>query len=64
MKIFLPAMLLILHTVQPMCNQNRLPHLTASDNTLLVVGRVLVYNESDLTTAYNLSKQIQVTPLT
>jgi hypothetical protein len=38
--------------------------LAASDNTLLVAGRVLVYNESDVSTAYNLSKQIQVTPLT
>lgn len=35
-----------------------------SDNSILVMGRVLVYNESDLTTAYNLSKQIQLTPLT
>ena len=35
-----------------------------SDNSVLVLGRVLVYNDSDLTTAYNLSKQIQLTPLT
>jgi hypothetical protein len=41
-----------------------LTQLPASDNRLLVLGRVLVYNESDLTTAYDLSKQIQVTPLT
>ncbi len=41
-----------------------LTQLAASDNRLLVEGRVLVYNESDLSTAYNLSKQIQVTPLT
>ncbi len=38
--------------------------LAASDNRLLVIGRVLVYNESDLSTAYNLSTQIRVTPLT
>jgi hypothetical protein len=41
-----------------------LTQLAASDNRLLVFGRVLVYNESDLSTAYNLSKQIQVMPLT
>ena len=35
-----------------------------SDNQVLVIGRVLVYNDSDLSTAYNLSKQIQLTPLT
>lgn len=38
--------------------------LSFSDNSVLVEGRVLVYNDSDLTTAYNLSKQIQLTPLT
>jgi len=30
---------------------------------MLVVGRVLVYSDSDLATAYDLSKQIQLTPL-
>jgi hypothetical protein len=40
-----------------------LTQLAASDNRLLVFGRVLVYNESDLSTAYNLSTQLQVTPL-
>lgn len=35
-----------------------------SDNSVLIIGRVLVYNDSDLTTAYNLSKLIQLTPLT
>jgi hypothetical protein len=35
-----------------------------SDNSILVIGRVLVYNDSDLTNAYNLSKLIQLTPLT
>jgi hypothetical protein len=37
--------------------------MAPSDNSVLVIGRVLVYNDSDLTTAYNLSKQIQLTPL-
>jgi hypothetical protein len=40
-----------------------LTQLAASDNRLLVFGRVLVYNESDLSTAYNLSTQLQVMPL-
>lgn len=38
--------------------------IASSDNTVALLGRVLVYNDSDLTTAYNLSKQIQLTPLT
>jgi len=29
----------------------------------LLLGRVLVENDSDLATAYDLSKQIQLTPL-
>jgi hypothetical protein len=38
--------------------------IASSDNSVLLLGRVLVYNDSDLATAYNLSKQIQLTPLT
>ena len=38
--------------------------ISISDNQVLVLGRVLVENDSDLTTAYNLSKQIRLTPLT
>jgi hypothetical protein len=30
---------------------------------MLVLGRVLVYSDSDLPNAYNLAKQIQLTPL-
>ncbi len=41
-----------------------LAQIAFSDNSVLVLGRVLVYNDSDLTTAYNLSKQIQLTQLT
>jgi hypothetical protein len=32
-------------------------------NPVLIIGRVLVENDSDLATAYDLSRQIQVTPL-
>ena len=38
-------------------------HISFSENRVLVLGRVLVYNDSDLATAYNLSKQIRLTPL-
>jgi len=38
--------------------------IAPSDNQVLVLGRVLVYSDSDLATAYNLSKQMQLTPLT
>ena len=32
-------------------------------NSVLVLGRILVYSDGDLPTAYNLAKQIQLTPL-
>ena len=37
--------------------------ISSPNNSVLVAGRVLVYNDSDLSTAYDLSKQIQLTPL-
>jgi hypothetical protein len=37
--------------------------ISSPNDSVLVVGRVLVENDSDLSTAYDLSKQIQLTPL-
>jgi hypothetical protein len=37
--------------------------ISSPNNAVLVVGRVLVESDSDLSTAYDLSKQIQLTPL-
>jgi hypothetical protein len=37
--------------------------ISSPNNSVLVIGRVLVYSDSDLPTAYGLSKQIQLTPL-
>ena len=37
--------------------------IVAPDNTVVLIGRTLVYSDSDLATAYGLAKQIQVTPL-
>ncbi len=37
--------------------------ISSPNNSVLIVGRVLVENDSDLAAAYNLSKQIQLTPL-
>jgi hypothetical protein len=37
--------------------------ISSPNNSVLVLGRVLVLNDSDLSTAYDLSKQIQLTPL-
>ncbi len=37
--------------------------ITTPDNSVLVLGRVLVYSDSDLPTAHGLAKQIQLTPL-
>lgn len=32
------------------------------NNSVLIIGRILVYSDSDLPTAYNLAKQIQLAP--
>ncbi len=37
--------------------------ISSPNNSVLLLGRVLVENDSDLSTAYDLSKQIQLTPL-
>ncbi len=37
--------------------------ICSPNNSVLVLGRVLVVNDSDLATVYELSKQIQLTPL-
>jgi hypothetical protein len=37
--------------------------IASPDNTVGLVGRTLVYSDSDLATAYGLARQIQVTPL-
>jgi hypothetical protein len=38
--------------------------ISSPDNSVLVLGRVLVYSDSDLSNAYNLARQIQILPLT
>ncbi len=40
-----------------------LTRIAAPDNSVLVIGRVLVYSDSDLPIAYELSKQIELRPL-
>ncbi len=37
--------------------------IASPDSSVLVIGRVLVESDSDLETAYDLSKQMQLTPL-
>jgi hypothetical protein len=37
--------------------------ISSPNNSVLVIGRVFVESDSDLSTAYGLSKQIQLTPL-
>ncbi|MGA9355874.1 MAG: DUF1254 domain-containing protein [Terriglobales bacterium] len=38
--------------------------VSSPKNGVLVIGRVLVYSDSDLSSAYNLARQIQIVPLT
>ncbi len=42
---------------------NGMKQVSAPNNSVLVLGRILVYSDSDLSTAYGLAKQIQLTPL-
>ena len=42
---------------------NGVPQISSPNNSVLVVGRVFVENDSDLPTAYALAKQIQLAPL-
>jgi hypothetical protein len=37
--------------------------ISSPNNSVLVIGRVLAYGDSDLPTAYGLTKQIQLEPL-
>ena len=37
--------------------------ISSPNNSVLVIGRVFVESDSDLPTAYELAKQIQLTPL-
>ena len=37
--------------------------IASPNNSVLVIGRVLVYGDGDVSTAYGLAKQIQLTPL-
>lgn len=42
---------------------NGMKQVVSPTNSVLVVGRTLVYNESDVAAAYELATQIQLTPL-
>jgi hypothetical protein len=42
---------------------NGMKQVSSQGNSVLVVGRILVYSDSDLSTAYDLAKQIQLAPL-
>ena len=43
---------------------SRMTRISSPTNAVLVIGRVLVYSDSDLSTAFGLAKQIQLMPLT
>ncbi len=40
-----------------------MPHISSPNNSVGVFGRVLVENDSDIAAAYDLAKQIRLTPL-
>jgi hypothetical protein len=42
---------------------NGVTQITSPDNTVFLIGRVLVENDSDVSIVYNLSTQIHLTPL-
>jgi hypothetical protein len=43
---------------------DRVTQIASPDNSVLLLGRVLVKGDSDLTSAYGLAKQTELTPLT
>jgi hypothetical protein len=43
---------------------NGMPQISSPNNAVLVIGRVLVYNDGDLPTASGLAQQIRLKPLT
>jgi hypothetical protein len=42
---------------------NDMKQISSPNNSVLIAGRTLVYSDSDLSTAYDLAKQIQITPM-
>ena len=40
-----------------------MPQISSPNNSVLLLGRVFVESDSDVSTAYGLAKQIQLTPL-
>jgi hypothetical protein len=42
--------------------QSGTQQISSPNNSVLVIGRILVYSDSDLATAYNLASQIQLVP--
>jgi hypothetical protein len=42
---------------------NGIKQICSPNNSVLVLGRILVYSDNDLSTAYDLAKQIQLAPL-
>jgi hypothetical protein len=42
---------------------NGMKQISSPNNSILVLGRILVYSDSDLPTVSNLAKQMQLTPL-
>ncbi|MGA2093847.1 MAG: DUF1254 domain-containing protein [Sedimentisphaerales bacterium] len=42
---------------------DEMTQISSPDNSVLVLGRILVYSDSDVSTAYELAEQIQLTPL-
>ncbi|MGH2461393.1 MAG: DUF1254 domain-containing protein [Chloroflexota bacterium] len=42
---------------------NGVTQISSPNNSVLVIGRVLVYNDGDIPTAHGLAKQIQLMPL-
>ena len=40
------------------------PQIRSPSNSILIIGRVLVYDRDDLPTAYNLSKQLRISVMT
>jgi hypothetical protein len=52
-----------IHSMQIASNKLWLSDRYSPNNSVLVLGRVLIYSDRDLPSAYDLAKQIRFTPL-
>jgi hypothetical protein len=52
-----------MHRTAHLASKNTMTQISSPNNSILLLGRILMYSDSDFPTAYELAKKIQFTPL-